>query len=81
MGRSVRHSSESRRRRMTARLEVLDRRTLLSGIVLDGQHAIHIERTAAGVSIPRGPPPEGTIWSSPLDSPRSEHPGLLSAPP
>ena len=69
MGRSARHSSESRRRRMTARLEVLDRRTLLSSIFLDGQHAIHIEGTAAAdtarVSIPRGPPPEGTIWSSP----------------
>jgi hypothetical protein len=52
---------------MTARLEVLDRRTLLGGIF--GQHAIHIEGTAAAdtarVSIPRGPPPEGTIWSSP----------------
>ena len=44
---SVRHSCGSRRRRMTARLEVLDRRTLLSGIFPDGRHAIHIGGTAA----------------------------------
>jgi hypothetical protein len=46
MGPSVRHSCESRQRRMIARLEVLDRRTLLSSIFPDGRHAIHVEGTA-----------------------------------
>ena len=44
---SVRHSCGSRQRRMIARLEVLDRRTLLSSIFPDGRHAIHVEATAA----------------------------------
>jgi hypothetical protein len=44
---SVRHSCGSRQRRMTARLEVLDRRTLLSGVFPDGRHAIHIGGTTA----------------------------------
>ena len=44
---SVRHSCGSRQRRMIARLEVLDRRTLLSSIFPDGRHAIHVEGTAA----------------------------------
>jgi hypothetical protein len=36
---SVRHSCGFRQRRMIACLEVLDRRTLLSGIFPDGRHA------------------------------------------
>jgi hypothetical protein len=44
---SVRHSCGSRHRRLTARLEVLDQRTLLSGIFPDGRHAIPVGGTAA----------------------------------
>ena len=47
MWRSVKHSCRSRHRQMTARLEVLERRTLLSGFFPDGRHAIHIAGTRA----------------------------------
>ena len=44
---SLRHSRGARQRRMTAHLEVLDRRTLPSGILPDGRQAIPIGGTAA----------------------------------